>query len=403
VPAPAAPLLLPAQADELIRAHVPALPLESLPLAQAAGLALRQSVHAERDEPPFDRVAMDGIAFDSRSGARRFAVQGTQMAGDAPLTLASQAHCIEVMTGTVLPPGCDCVVPYEEVTINGGFAQIGSAARIEPRQHVHPRATDAQAGCLLLSPGVRLRGAELAIAAAAGLPRLTVASAPRIAVLSTGSELIEPGEPILPHQVRRSNAYALLAALREHGYVRVTDEHIPDDAGALAGRLRHHLDTHDALVLTGGVSMGKLDLVPGTLEQLGVQRVFHRVAQRPGRPLWFGVAPSGTMVFGLPGNPVSTAVSLTRYVLPALALAQGLTPRPAPVLALAADFTPSRQLTSFVPVQVEQDTQARAWAVLRPPHTSGDFVSLSGTDGFVEVPPGAAPLPRGTCVPLYRW
>jgi molybdopterin molybdotransferase len=402
--AAAAPALLPAaQADALVRSHVSALPEESLPLAQAAGLTLRQSIHAERDEPPFDRVMMDGIAVDSRAGTRALAIQGTQAAGDPPLSLASSQACIEVMTGAMLPPGCDCVVPVEDFTIRDGVATIGPDVRIEPFLYVHRRGSDAQRGSLLLSPGVRLRGAELAIAAAAGLARLSVACTPRIAILSTGSELVEPGESILPHQVRRSNAYALAAALREHGYTRLADEHIRDNPDELTARLRHHLDTHEVVVLTGGVSMGKLDLVPHTLEALGVQRVFHKVAQRPGKPLWFGVAPSGTMVFGLPGNPVSTAVCLTRYVLPALALAQGLTSRPIPAIALAASFTPSGTLTSFVPVQVELDGESRAWAVLRPPHTSGDFVSLAGTDGFVEIAPGAASLPRGSLAPLHRW
>jgi molybdopterin molybdotransferase len=254
-----------------------------------------------------------------------------------------------------------------------------------------------------LSPGIRLRGAELAIAASAGLAQLEVSSQPRVAVISTGSELIEPGQPILPHQVRRSNAYALLATLREHGLVRLADEHIRDDAGELERRLRQLLDTQDVLVLTGGVSMGKLDLVPRTLEALGVKRVFHWVAQRPGKPMWFGVTPPGTMVFGLPGNPVSAAVGLTRYVLPAIARAQGLIPHPTPQIALAAPAKPSAELTSFVPVRLELDGESRAWAVLRPTNTSGDFVPLAGTDGFVELPPGAAPLARGTLVALHRW
>jgi molybdopterin molybdotransferase len=119
--------------------------------------------------------------------------------------------------------------------------------------------------------------------------------------------------------------------------------------------------------------------------------------------MWFGVTPQGTMVFGLPGNPVSAAVGLTRYVLPAIALAQGLTPRPPPQIALAAPAKPSPELTSFVPVRLELDGESRAWAMLKPTNTSGDFVQLAGTDGFVELPPGATPLPRGALVPLHRW
>jgi molybdopterin molybdotransferase len=395
-------MLSPAHADELIRQHVPALPAESLPLAQAAGGVLRQAVHAERDQPPFDRVSMDGIALDSRTRSSQLRVQGTQAAGDPQMSLAGLDACIEVMTGAVLPSGCDAVVPVEEVTVRDGLAGLKPGTAVVPWLYIHRRGSDSPAGTALLSPGVRMRGAEMAIAASAGLSRIEVASQPRIAVISTGSELVEPGEPILPHQVRRSNAYALLAALREHGYTRLADEHVRDDEQELARRLRYHLDTHDVLVLTGGVSVGRLDLVPGTLKALGVREVFHRVAQRPGRPLWFGVSPSGTMVFGLPGNPVSTSVCLTRYVLPALDLAQGMKPVPPLQIALAGPSDPSPTLTQFVPVKLEVDEESRAWAVLKPTHGSGDFVSLLGTDGFMEIPAGDA-LPRGTRLTLYRW
>ena len=157
------------------------------------------------------------------------------------------------------------------------------------------------------------------------MARVRVSSQPMLAVISTGNELVEPGEPILPHQVRRSNAYAIAAALRSHGFQRVADDHILDDLSELRQRLKFHLETHDVLVLSGGVSMGKMDLVPRALEELGVRAVFHKVAQRPGKPMWFGVAGSGAAVFALPGNPVSTIVCLTRYVLPALFSAMGRT------------------------------------------------------------------------------
>jgi molybdopterin molybdotransferase len=399
-------VLSPAEADELIRQHVQPLPPESLPLAQCTGAVLRESIHAERDQPPFDRVAMDGIAVDSRavsSGTRAFTVQATQAAGDPQLTLASSGSCIAVMTGAVLPAGCDSVVPVEDLTIREGVARLSAGARAEPGQHVHRRGSDAPAGSLLLTAGTRLRSTEIAIAASSGMARILVSRQPMVAVISTGNELIEPGEPILPHQVRRSNAYALAAALREQGFQRVADDHIRDDAAELERRLGLHLETHDLLVLSGGVSMGQLDLVPRALETLGVRRVFHKLAQRPGKPLWFGVAASGTVVFGLPGNPVSASVCLTRYVLPALRA--GLLQVPAaPVrMGLGEPVTLSSTLTQFLPVRIELDGESRAWAMPRPTRGSGDFVSLAGTDGFVELPPGTGTYPRGHLARLYRW
>jgi molybdopterin molybdotransferase len=399
-------VLTPAEADQLIGQHLQCLPVESLPLTQCAGAVLRENIYAERDQPPYDRVAMDGVALDSRAvsaGGRSFRIQATQAAGDAPLTLAAAADCIEVMTGAVLPGGCDSVVPVEKLAIERGQASLAPDALVEPWQNVHRRGSDTRQGALLLSAGQRLRAPEVAIAASAGMARIRVASQPMLAVISTGNELVEPGEPVLAHQVRRSNAYAIVSALREHGFQRVADDHIRDDAEELRQRLRFHLETHDVLVLSGGVSMGRFDLVPQVLGELGVRTIFHKVAQRPGKPLWFGVAPSGAAVFGLPGNPVSTLVCLTRYVLPALCGSLGQNPRPVQRMALAAPVTVTPPLTYFVPVRLEQDDWGRDWAVPAPTNGSGDFTALAGTEGFVELPPGPNTYARGFVTRLHRW
>lgn len=399
-------MLTPAEADLLIGQHLQCLPIESLPLAQCAGAVLRENIYAERDQPPFDRVDMDGVALDSRAvsaGGRSFRIQAMQAAGDVPLTLNSDAQCIEVMTGAVLPAGCDCVVPVEELAVEDGEAALAAPARIEPWQHVRRRGSDTRQGTLLLSAGQRLRSPEIAIAASAGMARIRVSAQPMLAVISTGNELVEPGEPVAAHQVRRSNAYAIVSALREHGFQRVADDHLQDDADELRERLRFHLETHDVVVLTGGVSMGRFDLVPQVLEELGVRAIFHKVAQRPGKPLWFGIAPSGAAVFGLPGRPISSLVCLTRYVLPALRVSLGQAPAPVPRMALAAPLTVTPPLTHFIPVRLEQDDWGRDWAVPAPASTSGDFTPLAGTDGFVELPPGPNTYAKGFVTRIYRW
>ena len=399
-------MLQPAQADELIGQQLQCLPIESLPLAQCAGAVLRENIYAERDQPPFDRVSMDGIALDSgtvRSGTRRLRIQATQAAGDPPLTLAEAGACIEVMTGAVVPAGCDSVVPVEQISISSGSAEIGGDVAVDPWQNVHRRGSDSRQGALLLSAGAELRAPEIAIAASAGMARVRVSSQPMLAVISTGNELVEPGEPILPHQVRRSNTYAIAAALRSHGFQRVADDHILDDLSELRQRLKFHLETHDVLILTGGVSMGKMDLVPRALQDLGVRAVFHKVAQRPGKPMWFGVAGSGTAVFALPGNPVSAIVCLTRFVLPALFSAMGRTVPPPEKMALGGPVNVGVPLTFFMPVRVEVDDWGRAWAVPKPTNGSGDFTALAGTDGFVELPPGPNVYPKGFVTRLHRW
>src|SRR6202171_2401192 len=190
-------------------------------------------------------------------------------------------------------------------------------------------------------------------------------------IFSTGDELIEPGDPIADYQVRRSNAYAVAATLRIRGFGRVGDDHVADDEVVMRERLALHLTTHDVVILSGGVSMGKFDLVPKVLTQLGVQEVLHRGAQRPGKPMWFGVGPRGQAIFGLPGNPVSTLVCLIRYVIPAIAEAMG-TRRVLPerlALASAVSFDPP--LSYFLPVSIEHDAWGQPWAHPRPTNGSG--------------------------------
>ncbi len=395
-----------AEAERLIGQHLPCLPIESLPLAQCSGAVLRENIYSERDQPPFDRVVMDGIALDSaatREGMWRLRIQAVQAAGDPPLTLASRASCIEVMTGAVLPGGCDAVVPVEQISVADGEARLQEGSAVQPWQHVHRRGSDTQQGSLLLAAGTRLTAPEVAIAASAGAARIRVSHQPALAVISTGNELVEPGEALLPHQIRRSNVYGIIAALRCHGFQRVAEDHVRDDAQALRSRLRFHLDTHDVLILSGGVSAGRFDLVPRVLTELGARTIFHRVAQRPGRPLWFGIAPTGAAVFALPGNPVSTLVCLRRYVIPALFAAMGQGPVRPERIALAGKLEVTAELATFLPVRADVDDEGLAWAVPCPTNGSGDFVSLGGTEGFVELPPGPATLPRGFVTRLYRW
>ena len=375
-------------------------------MAQSVGGILREDIHAERDQPPFDRVSMDGVALDSTAahqGHRSFTIEGVQAAGGAPLRLKDGTGCIEVMTGAVLPEDCDAVVPYEQLALEGSSVTLNEGGGIEAWQNIHRRASDARQGSLLLKSGTRLNAPDVAIAAGAGFARVQVSVQPRVLVISTGDELVDPGTPILPHQVRRSNAYGVTAALRRRGLLHVTDDHVRDDAGQMLARLQQHLATHDVLILSGGVSMGKFDLVPQTLTRLGVREVFHKVEQRPGKPLWFGVTADGRLVFGLPGNPVSTLVCLARYVAPALNAAMGESALESRRIALKVPHTVANRLTHFIPVRVEADAEGRDWAVPRPTNGSGDFISLAGTDGFVELSPGPATWPAGFVAPFYRW
>jgi molybdopterin molybdotransferase len=399
-------MIEPQAAETLISEHLVCLPIESLPVGQCAGAVLRENVYAERDQPPFDRVAMDGMALASSaaaSGRRRFKLQAMQAAGEPPTALTSDENCVEVMTGAVLPGGCDTVVPVERLQSADGYVEIDGGAGSVPWKNVHRRASDRTQGALLLAAGSVLNAPEIAVAASAGMARVRVSSQPAIVVVSTGNELVEPGDPIAPHQIRRSNAYAVVAALRQRGFQRVADDHLPDDAQRLRERLRLHLHTHEVLIISGGVSMGRFDLVPKALEDIGVRCVLHGIAQRPGKPMWYGTSHEGRSVFALPGNPVSTLVCLVRYVVPALYAAMGMPAASRERVALAAPIHSAAQMTGFVPVRVSHDDWARPWATPCPTNGSGDFASLAMTDGFIELPPGPADFAKGYVTRLFRW
>ncbi len=399
-----AALATPGQASAAIEAALHPLSPEPCRLEWAAGRVLREDITAERDQPPFDRVAMDGIALATTAlptGRRAFRIAGTVAAGARPLPLDDDTSCLEVMTGAVLPPGADVVIPVEQIEVTEGVAHLQTDAGLTAWTNVHRRGIDARAGDLALAAGSRLRGPELAIVAAAGRESIAVGREPRVAVISTGDELIHPGQPMEPWQIRRSNVYGVAATLRLHGCASVTDDHVRDDPGALTATLAQHLATHDALVLSGGVSAGRFDHVPAALEALGVRKIFHKVAQRPGKPFWFGVAPNGQAVFALPGNPVSTLVCLVRYVLPGLARLRGETPPPVPQVPLADAFEARHGLTAFIPVDWVS-SPARGSVRLHPTHGSGDFTALAGTAGFVELAADRHHAP-GDSVPFYTW
>ena len=394
-----------AEASSAIRAAIPAFPDELVSVDNAVGRILRQTVVAERDQPPFDRVMMDGIALrfdDFQGGTRRFPIQATQSAGDQQLTLES-GNCIEIMTGASLPHGADCIVPVERIGVTNDVAEIDAAYAAEARKFIHPRGSDHKQGTELLRPGKRVSPMDIAIINSCGLTDVTVSKAPSIRVISTGNELVPAGGPIEPHQIRMSNGPAVIAMLEQHGYHDSEHDHLIDEPALLKEKIGEHLDSADVLVLSGGVSMGKADFIPQVLEELGVKMVFHKISQRPGKPMWFGMGPKKQSVFALPGNPVSTLVCCRQYVLPALNAASGL-PVPQPEFAaLTQSFTFKSQLTCFLPVRLLSNTGGQVLAMPVYTNTSGDFAALSATDGYIELPLEGTTFPAGTAATLHRW
>ena len=398
-------MLTTAQALAKILASMPELPAEGVDALSATGRILRQTVVAERDQPPFDRVMMDGIAIASgtyRAGATSFPIQCTQLAGE-PATALEAGKAIEIMTGAPLPDGADCIVPVERIEVADGLATLANDYEPRARQFIHPCGSDHVAGTHLLQPGKRITPADIAVIASAGLTSVEVSAVPRVAIVSTGNELVPAGKPIEAHQVRLSNGPAIAAMLASHGIGDCHHDHIIDERDVLRGRLAAHLDAADVLILSGGVSMGKADFVPEVLDELGVEVVFHKVSQRPGKPMWFGVAPGDKPVFALPGNPVSALVCCRQYVIPALAGAALATEPQPEFAALAGDVIFEPELTCFQPVRLVSNAAGQVLAMPVKTNTSGDFTALSGTDGYVELAAEQSRFRTGTPVRLFRW
>lgn len=398
-------LTVPEAAAAILR-HATPRPVEDVRLAEAAGRVLREELRADRDLPPFDRVTMDGIALDHRAfadGRRTFRIEGIQPAGAPAVELRESGACLEVMTGAVLPRSADTVVPYEELDRTDTEATVRPEARVAAGQFIHRAGSDRRRGDLLLPAGRVLRSPQIAIAASIGRDRLRVSAPPRVRVVSVGDELVEVGEPLQPYQIRPSNAYGLRAALHGAGIPDVRLALLPDRPEEMERILAAALAECDMILLSGGVSKGRYDYVPRTLARLGVQEVFHRVQQKPGQPLWFGVRDGRQPVFALPGNPVSTTICFHRFVVPYLWACAGAEPPVPLAVELGDEVRLASPLTHFLPVRVEPRTGRLAVARLQTYHGSGDYAALGESHGFVELPPESGHYAEGTVVQYYPW
>ena len=351
----------------------------------STGKVLAETITADRDLPPFNRVSMDGIAIAYSQwlkGQRTFPITAVQAAGEEQKKLNDDSLCFEVMTGAVLPAGCDAVVRYEDLEIKDSMATILTDV-VGPWQSVHLQGADARKEEELLQPGQLLAPSEVALLSSVGKSIVRVFSYPRIAIVSTGDELVDIRDTPLPWQIRRSNSYALQSAVREIGGDAACF-HLEDEKTAMAKSLRKILDDHDVLILSGGVSKGKFDFVPEVLEGLGIKNLFHHVSQRPGKPFWFGASGTGKVAFALPGNPVSTFMCFYRYVRPWILKSLGTEYGHLSAI-LEKDYFFAPPLTCFLQVTVRNES-GRTIARPIPGGGSGDFANLKNVTGFLELP-----------------
>jgi molybdopterin molybdotransferase len=363
---------------------------ETLPLSDLGTRVLAQKVTADRAQPPYDRVTMDGIAFDFaayKDGQRLFPVAGIVAAGTPPPELTDPTTCFEVMTGAVRPPGSTTIVRYEDLEQSGAAFRLPDG--IEDGKNIHRKGSDAELGAALMQPGTVIKGAAINLLAGCGYAEASVKKLPRTAVIATGDELVAVAEQPLPHQIRMSNLFHLQHQLATAG-IAASTHHFADDPAWMKTKIGELLSTHDLLIFSGGVSKGRYDFLPDVLAELGVKKLFHRVAQRPGKPIWVGRT-AKTMVFGLPGNPVSSLTGLLAYVGPWLRQNLGL-PEQKIMRELATDLNFPKPLTLFQLCTIDRQTQS---AVPVTNAGSGDAASMLRGDGLLVLPAQENHFPAG--------
>lgn len=360
----------------------------------ALGLVLSQEVKTDREYPPFNRSTRDGYAMlskDVKPGAQLKCV-GEIKAGDTVTQALMPGACVQIMTGAAVPAGADAVIMIEYTQREGDLVRFERTA--QRGQNIVPRGSEAHAGQTILKPGMRLGFAELALAAQVGATQLQCAKRPRVAILSTGDEVVLVEEQPGAFQIRNSNSVSIAAQVRIAGGEPVVLGNAADRVEDLGEKIARGLK-EDALVLTGGVSMGKYDLVEGVLKALDAEFFFDAVAIRPGKPAVFAVC-KDKPVFGLPGNPVSTMVTFQLFVTPAIDLLSGADAHPLPLVEarLSEALNERPGLTHFLPARIEwrgaePQVSALKW------QGSGDIAALAGANCFLMVPAERENIPSG--------
>jgi molybdopterin molybdotransferase len=392
------------EASEIVLKNIGDFGIEEVPLEKSVNRILKEDLHAERDFPPFTRVSMDGIAIQFecfQNGQRGFEIEGLQAAGSPQKKLQEKENCLEVMTGAVLPENTDTVIRYEDVEIEKGKAKI-VIDEVRNTQNAHRKGSDRKAGDILVKAGNIISPAEIGVAATIGKTHLKVAKLPKVVIISTGDELVEIFEKPLPHQIRKSNVHNLWATFLRWG-IHAEKKHLNDEKEEIRKGLNDSLENFDVIVMSGGVSKGKFDFIPEILEELGVQKLFHRVRQRPGKPFWFGRSNRAT-VFAFPGNPASTFMCANRYFRPWLRTSLGLKPFDYQYAILEENFEFKPDLTYFLQVKISYHQNGQISAKPIAGRGSGDLANLADADGFMELPRGKILFKKGDAYPVivYR-
>jgi molybdopterin molybdotransferase len=391
-------LLEPAEATAIIRAHTSVLPTERAPLLDLAGRVLMEDVMSDEDQPPFPAATMDGYAVVSGDAAPMRRIVGSQFAGNVETFHVEPGTAAYITTGAPLPPGADAVVQVEKTERVGDRVQIADTPRAG--QNIRPIGSDLKRGDRVLAAGTVLTPAAVGLLASLGRSDALVTRRPRVSVLATGDELVEPGQPVGPGQIRDSNRFALVTALAPLGVIVRYAGIAPDTDAAQRAFLTARIADSDVVITSGGVSMGQKDLLKGLLAELATVH-FRQLRMRPGKPFTFATAgPEGrTLLFGLPGNPVSGLVGFEVFVRPALLAMQGhaQTDRPQARVRLAHDVTPIDRI-DYMRVRLRRGDDGVLEAASTGPQQSSRLASLIGAQALAIIPPRDHPYTAGEIV-----
>ncbi|MDR6923639.1 molybdopterin molybdotransferase MoeA [Chryseobacterium sp. 2987] len=391
------------QAEDIILSQAQDFGRESIPYDLALGKVLAEAITADRDLPPFDRPTVDGIAIAYSSyeqGIRSFVIKAVQPAGEPPVSIIADNECIEIMTGASLDKSADTVIRYEDISIDNGIATI--QIDIKKGQNIHLKGKDKKAGEILVKANQVITPAIIGIAASVGKTTLSVKKLPKILIISTGDEMINPESVPEAFQLRRSNGISIKSVLEKYT-VQADMLHLNDDYEEIKKELSRCIEEYDILLMSGGVSMGKFDYLPQVCEELGVEKLFHKIKQRPGKPFWFGKSRNQKLVFAFPGNPVSVFMCLHRYFIPWLRKSLEIQD-PAfqyAVLQNDIDFLPSLQY--FAQVKLHVNSEGMLTAEIVDTNGSGDFSHLADTEAFIELPLEQNSFRKGEVYKIWKY
>jgi molybdopterin molybdotransferase len=384
------------EAERLVLENVSLLPAESVPLVEAQGLALAEDLKARFDSPPFDNSAVDGYAVrsaDAEAG-RSFRVVDEAPAGRPAMRGVGEGEAVKIFTGGVIPEGADAVVMVENTSGWGEEFELKKAA--SPGQNVRRSGEDVREGDVILRRGTEIGPPEIALAATQGYGGLPVYRRPKVVVLSTGTELVEPGSRDLERgEIYDSNSFAVISQAREIGATARRVSAASDEADVIRDAVKEALETADVVVTSGGVSVGEKDLVKGTMLELGVEQVFWGVKFKPGKPLFFGVQ-GDVRLFGLPGNPVSAMVCFELFVRPALMKMMGRADRGRPRIEVYFEEDVKNQFGRMHAMRVSLEHTEKGWLARSVgAQGSGLVSSLTKADALALIGPESGGVRAG--------